>query len=107
MKAGINKTLIAAAAVVLFASNVSAQTAGISDDVVKIGVMTDMSGQFSHESGEGAVTAVRMAVEDFGGKILGKPIEVIVADHQNKSDIASALALRWFDTDRVDMVANL
>jgi branched-chain amino acid transport system substrate-binding protein len=46
---------------------------GVSDGVVKIGVLTDMSGQFSHESGEGAVTAVRMAIEDFGGKVLGKP----------------------------------
>jgi branched-chain amino acid transport system substrate-binding protein len=107
MKAGINKTLIAAAAVVLFASNVSAQTAGISDDVVKIGVLTDMSGQFSHESGEGAVTAVKMAVEDFGGKVLGKPIEVVVADHQNKPDTASGLARKWFDVDHVDMIANL
>src|ERR1700756_2326011 len=107
MKAGINKTLIAAAAVVLFASNVSAQTAGISDDVVKIGVLTDMSGQFSHESGEGAVTAIKMAVEDFGGKVLGRPIEVVVADHQNKPDVASTLARKWFEVDHVDMIGNL
>src|SRR6202140_4163490 len=80
---------------------------GISDDVVKIGVLTDMSGQFSHESGEGAVTAVRMATEDFGGKVLGKPIELIVADHQNKPDIASGIARKWFDVDKVDMIANL
>ena len=85
----------------------SAQTPAISDDAVKIGVLTDMSGQFSHESGEGAVTAVRMAVEDFGGKVLGKPIEVLVADHQNKPDTASALARKWFDVDKVDMIANL
>ena len=80
---------------------------GISDNVVKIGVLTDMSGQFSHESGEGAVTAVRMAIEDFGGKVLGKPIELIVADHQNKPDIASGIARKWFDVDNVDMIANL
>jgi len=59
-----------------------------------------MSGQFSHESGEGAVTAVRMAIEDFGGKVLGKPIELVVADHQNKPDIASGIARKWFDVDR-------
>jgi branched-chain amino acid transport system substrate-binding protein len=107
MTAGIQKTLIAAAAVaILFANHAGAQTA-ISDDVVKIGVLTDMSGQFSHESGEGSVTAVKMAVEDYGGKVLGKPIEVLVADHQNKPDIASALARKWFDVDKVDMVANL
>ena len=69
-----------------------AHAGGISDDVVKIGVLTDMSGQFSHESGEGSVTAIKMAVEDFGGKVLGKPVEVVVADHQNKPDVASAIA---------------
>nr|WP_258770018.1 ABC transporter substrate-binding protein [Bradyrhizobium arachidis] len=95
------------AAAVAFASNVAAQTAAVSDDAVKIGVLTDMSGQFSHESGEGSVTAVKMAVEDFGGKVLGKPIEVLVADHQNKPDTASGLARKWFDVDHVDMVANL
>ena len=74
---------------------------------VRIGVLTDMSGQFSHEAGEGAVTAVKMAVEDFGGKVLGKPIDVIVADHQNKTEVAIAKAKEWFDVDQVDMIANL
>jgi branched-chain amino acid transport system substrate-binding protein len=74
---------------------------------LKIGVLTDMSGQFSHESGEGAVTAVRMAVEDFGGKVLGKPIEVIVADHQNKPDIAASIAREWFDVGKISMITNL
>ncbi|MEW6768390.1 MAG: ABC transporter substrate-binding protein [Pseudomonadota bacterium] len=83
------------------------QTAGISDNVVKIGVLTDMSGQFSHESGEGSVTAVKMAVKDFGGKVLGKPIEVIVADHQNRNEVAIAKAREWYDVDKVDMIANL
>lgn len=99
--------LIGAAAVLFANGTAGTQTAAISDDVVRIGVLTDMSGQFSHESGEGAVTAVKMAVEDFGGKVLGKPIEVLVADHQNKPDTASALARKWFDVDHVDMVANL
>ncbi|SFO92951.1 amino acid/amide ABC transporter substrate-binding protein, HAAT family [Bradyrhizobium sp. Ghvi] len=107
MKAGVQTILIAAAAAVAFTSNVAAQTAAVSDDAVKIGVLTDMSGQFSHESGEGSVTAVKMAVEDFGSKVLGKPIEVLVADHQNKPDTASGLARKWFDVDHVDMVANL
>lgn len=105
--AGIQRMLIAAAAAALLANQAAAQSGKISDDVVKIGVLTDMSGQFSHESGEGAVTAVKMAVEDFGGKVLGKPIEVVVADHQNKPDIASALARKWFDVEKVDMIANL
>ena len=74
---------------------------------VRIGVLTDMSGQFSHEAGEGAVTAVKMAVEDFGGKILGRPIEVISADHQNKPDVAVSTAREWFDVGKVSMIANL
>lgn len=85
----------------------TAQNAGISDGVVKIGVLTDMSGQFSHESGEGSVTAVKMAVEDFGGSVLGKPIEVVVADHQNRNEVAIAKAREWYDVDKVDMIANL
>jgi branched-chain amino acid transport system substrate-binding protein len=107
MMAAIRNGTVIAAAVTLWVNTAGAQTAGISDDVVKIGVLTDMSGQFSHESGEGAVTAVKMAVEDFGGKVLGKPVEVLVADHQNKPDTASGLARKWFDVDHVDMVANL
>src|SRR5215475_10165904 len=107
MKAILNGFLMVVAVTAIVAGHARAQTAGISDDAVKIGVLTDMSGQFSHESGEGAVTAVRMAVEDFGGKVLGKPIEVLVADHQNKPDTASGLARKWFDVDHVDMVANL
>ena len=79
----------------------------VSDNVVRIGVLTDLSGQFSHESGKGAVTAVQMAVEDFGGKVLGVPIDVISADHLNKPDIAISKAREWFDTQKVDMIANL
>ncbi|MBN9582442.1 MAG: ABC transporter substrate-binding protein [Afipia sp.] len=99
-------TAIALATTVALASPAFAQ-ANISDDVVRIGVMTDMSGQFSHESGEGSVTAVKMAVEDFGGKVLGKPIEVIVADHQNRNEVAIAKAREWYDVGKVDMIANL
>jgi branched-chain amino acid transport system substrate-binding protein len=71
------------------------------------GSVFDMSGQFSHESGEGAVTAVKMAVDDFGGTVLGKPIEVVSADHQNKPEIAAAIARKWYDVEKVDMIANL
>jgi branched-chain amino acid transport system substrate-binding protein len=79
----------------------------VSDNVVRIGVLTDLSGQFSHESGKGALTAVQMAVEDFGGKVLGAPIDVIVADHLNKPDVAISKAREWFDTQKVDMIGNL
>ena len=98
---------IALVASIALRSAATALAGGISDDVVKIGVLTDMSGQFSHESGEGAVTAVKMAVEDFGGTVLGKPIEVVSADHQNKPEIASAIARKWYDVEKVDMIANL
>ena len=77
------------------------------DDQVKIGVLTDMSGQFSHESGQGAVTAVEMAVEDFGGSVLGKPIEVLVGDHQNKPEIAAATAQEWYESEDVTLIGNL
>jgi branched-chain amino acid transport system substrate-binding protein len=106
MKLRIGSVLVASATILMINGSAGAQTA-VSDDVVKIGILTDMSGQFSHESGEGSVTAVKMAIEDFGGKVLGKPIEVLVADHQNKPDTASALARKWFDVDHVDMIANL
>jgi branched-chain amino acid transport system substrate-binding protein len=101
-----SRIIAAMAAATLFVGHAGAQTA-ISDDVVKIGVLTDMSGQFSHESGEGSVTAIKMAVEDFGGRVLGKPIEVVVADHQNKPDTASTLARKFYDVEKVDMIANL
>ena len=99
--------LAVALSAVMGLGSAAAQTPSISDDVVKIGVLTDLSGQFSHESGEGAVTAVRMAIEDFGGKVLGKPIELVVADHQNKPDIALTIARRWYEVEKVDMIANL
>ena len=66
-----------------------AALAQISDDVVKIGVLTDMNGPASTATGPGSVTAAQMAVDDFGGKVLGKPITVIVGDHQDKPDIGA------------------
>ncbi|MDN5928206.1 MAG: ABC transporter substrate-binding protein [Hyphomicrobiales bacterium] len=81
--------------------------AAAQDDAVKIGVLTDISGQFSHESGEGAITAVKMAVEDFGGEVLGKPIQVISADHQNKPEVAVATAKEWYETEGVTMINDL
>jgi branched-chain amino acid transport system substrate-binding protein len=79
----------------------------ISDGVVKIGVLTDMTGYYSDLAGPGSVLAAKMAVEDFGGKVLGKPVEVVSADHQNKADIASNTARKWFDEDKVDVIADL
>ncbi|HZG29139.1 branched-chain amino acid transport system substrate-binding protein [Ensifer adhaerens] len=105
MKAFLYGT-VSAAAVALAAT--SALAGGISNDVVKIGVLGDMSGVYSTGfSGDGAVAAVKMAVEDFGGTVLGKKIEVISADHQNKADVASATARQWIDQDHVDMITDL
>ncbi|MBN9406874.1 MAG: ABC transporter substrate-binding protein [Burkholderiales bacterium] len=86
-----------------------AQAAGISDGVVKIGVLTDMSGVSADNSGKGSVAAAELAIEDFAKdkKVLGKPIELIAADHQGKTDIGASLAREWFDTKQVDMITDL
>ena len=81
--------------------------AQISGDVVRIGVLNDQSGLYADITGQGSVLAARMAIEDFGGKVLDKPIEVIFADHQNKPDIGAALARQWFDRDGVDMITDV
>lgn len=74
---------------------------------VKIGVLTDMSSAYSDFAGKGSVVAVKMAVEDFGGKVLGQNIDVAFADHQNKADIGAAIARRWYDAEGVDMITDL
>jgi branched-chain amino acid transport system substrate-binding protein len=77
--------------------------AQISDDVVRIGVLNDQTGLYADLGGPGSVVAAKMAVEDFGGKVLGKPIEIVSGDHQNKSDVGAAIAREWFDVGKVDM----
>ncbi len=102
------KSLTAATVMALcIAAQAQAQTPKISNDVVKIGVLTDMGGPFSDIGGPGGIVATKMAVEDFGGKVLGKPIEVISADHQNKPDIGVAKAREWMDVEQVDMLADV
>jgi len=91
-------------ALVTFAAGAAAQ---VSNDVVRIGVINDQSGVYSDLSGMGGVLAAQMAVEDFGGTVLGKPIEVISADHQNKADIASNIVNKWIDVDNVDLITDL
>jgi branched-chain amino acid transport system substrate-binding protein len=77
--------------------------AQISDDVVRIGVLNDQSGLYADLGGPGSVVAARMAVEDFGGTVAGKPVEIVYADHQNKSDVGAAIAREWFEVGKVDM----
>ena len=84
-----------------------AANANLSDDMVKIGVLSDMSGVYKALEGPGAVIAAEMAVEDFGGKVLGKPIEIVSADHQNKPDIGASTAREWIDAENVDMITAL
>jgi len=97
-------TALCALAVGLAAGEARAQ---VSDDVVKIGILNDQSGLYADLAGQGSVIAAKMAVEDFGGKVLGKPIEVIFADHQNKPDIGSSIANQWIDTEKVDVIMDV
>ncbi|MGE8689612.1 MAG: ABC transporter substrate-binding protein [Achromobacter sp.] len=82
----------------------TAHAQGISDDVIRIGFITDMSGVYSDIDGKAGLDAIRMAIEDAGGAINGKKIEVVSADHQNKADVASARAREWFDQQKVDVI---
>src|SRR6201995_997493 len=81
----------------------TAASAQVSDNVVRIGVMNDQSGLYADLGGPGSVTAARMAAEDAGGTVLGKPIDIVAADHQNKADVGVAIARRWFESEGVDL----
>ncbi len=84
----------------------TAASAQISNDVVKIGVLTDLSGPASDATGEGSVVAAQMAADDFGGSVAGKPIAVVSANHQMKADIGAQLAREWYDGD-VDLIVDV
>ncbi len=100
----MKKTLLAAS-VAAFAS--TAALANVSDGKVKIGVLADMGGTYADVCGPGCVTAIEMAVEDFGGKVLGAPIEVVSADDQLKPDVGSAIVRKWIEDEQVDAVGGL
>ena len=80
--------------------------AQISDGIVKIGVLSDMSSLYADLDGNGSVVAAQMAVEDFGAAAKGMKVEIISADHQNKADVASSVARQWFDVDKVDLITG-
>jgi branched-chain amino acid transport system substrate-binding protein len=101
VRSSVISTLAAAGLIVGLGA--PAARAQISDDVVRIGVLNDESGLFADLGGPGSVTAARMAAEDAGGQVLGKPVEIVFADHQNKPDIAVNLARQWFEVGKVDM----
>jgi branched-chain amino acid transport system substrate-binding protein len=100
----MRKLLLSAASVGLIAAPAVAE---ISDGTVKIGILNDQSGVYSDFGGKNSYEAALMAVEDFGGKVLDAPIEVVTADHQNKADIASNIARQWYDTEQVDSIMEL
>src|ERR1700750_1194443 len=99
--------LVAAGALALMAVGMAGPPparAQVSDDVVKIGVLTDMSSLYADINGPGAVVATQMAIDDAGGTVLGKKMELIQADVQNKPDVATSIASRWYDVERVDVI---
>ena len=97
---------VVAAGLALAASGTAAN-AQISDDVVKIDVLTDMSSLYADATGKGSLAAVEMAVADYGAKVKGKPVEVISADHQNKPDVGVAIARNWYDNEKVDAIFDV
>ncbi|WP_338016698.1 ABC transporter substrate-binding protein [Oleomonas cavernae] len=100
------KALLAGVALSAFLTG-SAMAAGVSGDKVVIGVLTDLSGVYTDISGKGSILAAEMAVAEFGGKVLDKPIEILSADHQNKADIAANVAREWIDTKGADVMVDL
>jgi branched-chain amino acid transport system substrate-binding protein len=84
-----------------------AQSAAVSDDAIRIGLIEDMSGVYADITGKGCVTAAQMAIDEFGGQVLGKPVELIFADHQNKPDIAASIARQWLDERKVDAILDV
>src|SRR6476661_3723999 len=101
LKAKVMTLAVATAFTAGFGSVASAQVSG---DVIKIGLLTDMSGVYADVDGPAGAEAVKMAIADAGGNINGKKIEFVVADHQNKADIAASKAREWFDQQGVDML---
>ena len=81
--------------------------APVSAQGVKIGILNDQSGVYADYGGKYSVEAARMAIEDFGGTVLGQKIEMVTADHQNKPDLATSIARRWYDVENVDMITEL
>lgn len=102
----ISRRMFTASALALGAGPVR-QAFAAAGDPVKIGVLSDMSGIFSDFGGRGSVVAATLAVEDFGGSVLGKPIEITSADHQNKPDLGVGIVRKWYDVDGVDVIVDV
>ncbi len=100
------KTIIAGATLALLVGATAAQ-AQLTNDSVKIGVLTDMAGVTADITGKGSVAAAEMAVRDFGGSVLGKPIQIVVGDHQHKADLGASIARQWYDAEGVDVIVDV
>ncbi|MBP0113830.1 ABC transporter substrate-binding protein [Bradyrhizobium vignae] len=98
----VHKSLGLAAALVALATSAIAQNGPI-----RLGVLTDMSSLYADNGGRGSVVAAQMAVDDFNGKVLGRPIEIVAGDHQNKADIGAAIARRWLENDNVEAILDV
>jgi branched-chain amino acid transport system substrate-binding protein len=104
MRATVVRILVQLSFVALALFSADAQ---ISDNVVKIGVLTDLSGPAATPTGTGSVVAAQMAADDFGGSVAGKPVVIVSADHQIKPDVGSAIARRWYDVEQVDVIVDV
>lgn len=99
----LNAFVLLLSSAITFCEPASAQ---VSDDVIRIGFITDISGLYSDIDGKGGVEAIKMAIADFGGTVNGKKIEFVFADHQNKADVAASKAREWFDQLGLDMLVG-
>src|SRR5437762_14174606 len=104
---GMHKQTDCAAAIAVLVALSASASAEISGDIVKIGVLNDMSGLYADIGGAGSVEAARMAIADFGGNVSGKKVVLISADHQNRPDVGSAIANQWFGNDGVDAIVDV
>src|SRR5882672_4376950 len=101
----MRRNIIAGLALLFWGAGLTASA--VAQQPVKLGVLNDQTGLYADLTGMGSVHAARMAVEDYGGKVLGRPIEVIFADHQNKPDIGASIARQWIENDAVNVILDL
>ncbi len=101
----MRRNIIAALALLLWEAGLTASA--VAQQPIKLGVLNDQTGLYADLTGMGSVHAARMAVEDYGGKVLGRPIEVIFADHQNKPDIGANIARQWIETEGVNLILDI
>src|SRR4029078_3592432 len=100
----MRRNIIAALALLLWGAGL---TAAVAQQPANLGVLNDHAGLYADLNGMGSVSAAGMAVEDYGGTVLGRPIEVIFADHQNKPDIGASIARQWIETEGVNVILDI